>query len=142
MSQRPLSRPRPLYATCDHGAESFLAIELKRLGAQEVQPAHRGVYFWGREELIWRVNIYSRLANRVLILLAEFEAPTREALYEGVKRIRWDWWVHTQQTIAVDASSTQSQLEHTHFISQVVKDAVVDQLRERYEERPSVEMSG
>ena len=139
MSHRPLSRPRPLYITCDHGAERALARELKRLGASEVNPAHRGVYCVGADEVIWRINIYSRLANRVLIPIAEFNAENKEALYGGVKRIRWDWWIHSQQTLAVDASSTASTMEHTHFISQVVKDGVVDAFRERFDERPSVD---
>ena len=139
MSFRPLSRPRPLYATCDSGAEELLASELVKLRCDQVEVAHRGVYFWGDQEALWRVNIYSRLANRVLIPLTEFPASNREELYAECKKIRWDWWVHTSQTIAVDASSHQSELSHTHFISQVVKDAVVDQLRERFSERPSVD---
>ena len=139
MSTRPLSRPRPLYATCDSGAESALAAELTKLRCAQIEPAHRGVYFWGSEVDLWRVNIYSRLANRILIPLSEFRASTREELYAECKKVRWDWWVHTSQTIAVDASSHESQLHHTHFISQVVKDAVVDQLRERFDERPSVD---
>lgn len=139
MSTRPLSRPRPLYATCDAGAEEQLAAELNKLRCDQVEVAHRGVYFWGDESTLWRVNIYSRLANRVLIPLTEFSARTREELYAECKKVRWDWWVHTSQTIAVDASSHESELSHTHFISQVVKDAVVDQLRERFEERPSVD---
>lgn len=139
MSPRPLGRPRPLYATCDAGGEEALAQELVKLKCEEVSPAHRGVFFWGGEETLWRVNIYSRLANRILIPLAEFPAGDRKALYEACKKIRWDWWVHSSQTIAVDASSHKSAMQHTHFIAQVVKDAVVDSMRERFEERPSVD---
>ena len=139
MSPRPLGRPRPLYATCDAGGEEALAGELVKLKCEEVSPAHRGVYFWGGEETVWRVNLYSRLANRVLIPLAEFPAADRKALYEACRKIRWDWWVHSSQTIAVDASSHKSVMQHTHFIAQVVKDAVVDSMRERFDERPSVD---
>ena len=139
MSPRPLGRPRPLYATCDAGGEQSLANELVKLKCEQVSPAHRGVYFWGGEEVLWRVNIYSRLANRVLIPLVEFSAKDRHSLYEACKEVRWDWWVHTSQTISVDASSHKSELQHTHFIAQVVKDAVVDSLRDRFEDRPSVD---
>ena len=139
MSPRPLGRPRPAFITCSGGAEPHLAEELTRLGAQEVEVSHLGVHCVLSEELIWRVNAYSRLGNRVLIPIAEFEATDRGALYEAVKKVRWDWWVHTSQTIAVDASSVNSQMNHTHFIAQVVKDGVVDQLRERFDERPSVD---
>ena len=138
MSPRPLGRPRPAFVTCAGGAEPHLARELSRLGAQEVEASHLGVHCLLSEELIWRVNTYTRLGNRVLIPIAEFEARDRAQLYDAVKRVRWDWWVHTSQTIAVDASSVNSELSHTHFIAQVVKDGVVDQLRERFDERPSV----
>ena len=139
MSPRTLGRPRPLYATCDAGGEEALATELRKLRCQEVEPAHRGVYFWGGEEEVWKVNLYSRLANRVLLPLSSFPAEDRHALYDACKKIRWDWWVHTSQTIAVDASSHRSMMNHTHFIAQVVKDAVVDSMRERFDERPSVD---
>ena len=139
MSPRPLGRPRPMYATCDAGGEEVLAQELIKLKCDEVSPAHRGVFFWGGEETLWRVNLYSRLANRILIPLAEFPAADRKALYEACKKIRWDWWVHSSQTIAVDASTHKSSMQHTHFIAQVVKDAVADSMRERFEERPSVD---
>lgn len=139
MSPRPLGRPRPLYITCDAGGEEQLAIELSKLRCDGIEPSHRGVQVWGTEETLWRINLFSRLANRVLIPLAEFEASSREELYQGCKRIRWDWWVHTSQTIAVDASSHQSEMQHTHFIAQVVKDGVVDSMRDRFGERPSVD---
>lgn len=138
MSPKPLGRPRPLYATCDAGGESALAEELVKLRCDNVEPSHRGVYFWGGEETMWRVNLYSRLANRVLIPIAEFPVGDRHALYDSSKQVRWDWWIHSSQTIAVDASSHRSEMQHTHFISQVIKDAVADHFRERYEERPSV----
>ena len=139
MSPRPLGRPRPMFASCAQGAEPHLAEELARLGGVAVEPAHLGVYFTASDEVMWRVSCYSRLANRVLIPIAEFYAPTREALYEGARRVRWDWWVHTTQTVAVDATSVDSALAHTHFISQVVKDALVDSMRDRFGERPSVD---
>ena len=139
MNQRMLKRPRPLYASCDHGSEALLTAELNRLGAEHVESGHRGVHFWGAEEVIWRVNLFSRFANRVLIPLCEFDASTRESLYAGAQSVRWDWWIRAEQTIAVDASAHESTLEHTHFISQVVKDAIADCFRDRYSVRPSVD---
>ena len=139
MSPRPLSRPRPLYATCDRGVESILAHELTRLGAQHVEAHHRGVHFWGHEEVLWRVNLFTRTANRFLIPLSTFEAQDKKGLYAGSKNVRWDWWLHASQTIAVDASSHRSDLTHTHYIAQVVKDGVVDAFRDRFEMRPNVD---
>ena len=139
MSTRPLQRPRPLYVTCDHGVEDLLATELKKLGADEVMTSHRGVHCMGHEMIIWRINLCSRLANRVLIPLTEFMATDKDSLYTQVKKIRWDWWITPQHTIAVDASSVDSQLQHTHFIAQVTKDAIVDAMRDRFQIRPNVD---
>jgi putative N6-adenine-specific DNA methylase len=139
MTLMTLSRLRPLYAPCDHGLETLLASELSALGASDVEIKHRGVAFTGNEQIIWRANLYSRYANRILIPLAEFEAIDKKKLYQGAKRISWDLWITAQQTILVDASSYQSEMHHTVFISQVVKDAVCDYFRDRVEERPNVQ---
>ncbi len=134
-----LTRPRPLYAPCEHGLEQLLANELSALGANEVEIKHRGVSFEGNEALIWRANLYSRYASRILIPLATFEATDKKQLYQQSKKIAWEYWIKPEQTILIDASSYQSEMYHTVFISQVVKDAVCDYFRDKFEVRPNVE---
>lgn len=128
-----------LFATCEAGLEALLAEDVRALGAEEVRPAARGVAFHGGREVLWRVNLQSRLANRVLLTLAEVEAHSRDALYAGVFRIDWPKLFSSDRTIAVDASSFDSSQSNTAFMSQVVKDAICDRFRHATPHRPSVD---
>lgn len=141
MSRRPTppSRPRPLYVTCDHGLEGVLADELTAAGATEVKAGHRGVTCLGDRRTMWRINLTSRVANRVLLPIAEFPARDRDQLYAGVKRINWPDWMEVRQTLAVDATSHESGMVHTGFVAQCVKDAVCDRFRLKGGRRPSVD---
>jgi 23S rRNA G2445 N2-methylase RlmL len=76
---------------------------------------------------------------RVLLLLAEIDAPDGDALYEGVSTIDWGTVLDAERTLAVRAFAKDSALSHTQFIAQRTKDAVVDQLRDRSGSRPDVD---
>ncbi|HMM68214.1 MAG TPA: bifunctional 23S rRNA (guanine(2069)-N(7))-methyltransferase RlmK/23S rRNA (guanine(2445)-N(2))-methyltransferase RlmL, partial [Dokdonella sp.] len=82
----------------------------------------------------------SRLASRVLMPLAEFAAADEEALYDGVQQIDWSQHLAEEGTLAVDAISNASQMRHTRYLAQKVKDAVVDQFRDRSGNRPGVDL--
>lgn len=127
------------FAPCAKGLEYLLVDELKALGASSAREALAGVYFEGDTETVYRAVLWSRLASRILLPLAEFDAADGEALYRGVSGVDWDAHLAPTGTLAVDASLIQSQLNHDRYVAQRVKDAVVDQLRERHGERPSVD---
>ena len=127
-----------MYVTCDSGLEKILAAELSMTGAAQVSPGHRGVGLFGDRETMWRVNLESRVANRVLVPVGEFPARNRDELYAGAARVDWTRWFKNSDTIAVDTSSHKSQESHTVFLSQVIKDAICDQFREATGQRPSV----
>jgi len=130
--------PLSLFATAPKGFETLLAEELQGLGATGVRETRSGVAFSGDLATVYRVCLWSRLANRVLLRLAQFPAATPEALYAGVRAI--DWFDHLERdgTLAVEFHSSRSAITHSHFGALKVKDAIVDQFRERTGERPSV----
>ena len=127
-----------LFATCESGLEHVLASELHALGIRGAKAADRGVSFRGTLETVYRANVNLRTAYRVLMEVAEFPAKDQDALYAGVRKIPWQDHMALDQTLAVDAVSNRSELNHTQFISRVVKDAVVDGFRERSGRRPNV----
>jgi 23S rRNA (guanine2445-N2)-methyltransferase / 23S rRNA (guanine2069-N7)-methyltransferase len=127
------------FATCPKGLEYLLRDELVALGAEEVREALAGVHFAGTLATAYRACLWSRLASRVLMPLAEFDAATDDALYAGVQAIDWSKHLASRATLAVDANSAQSKLTHSQFIAQRVKDAVVDQFRQRDGSRPDVD---
>ncbi|HJW82244.1 MAG TPA: THUMP domain-containing protein, partial [Acidiferrobacterales bacterium] len=128
-----------LFASAPRGIEPLLAEELRALGAGEVKETRAGVTFTGDLALAYRVCLWSRVANRVLLPLAQFPAPTPEALYDGVRGIDWAAHLDRNGTLAVDFNAYRSAITHTHYGALKVKDAIVDQFRERTGVRPSVE---
>ncbi len=127
------------FASCPKGLEYLLKDELAALGAQDVRETVAGVHFAGTLETACRACLWSCLASRVLLPLGEFDAATDEALYAGVQAIDWSTHLAARATLAVDAHTTLSKLAHSQYLAQRVKDAVVDQFRQRDGERPSVD---
>lgn len=127
------------FATCPKGLEYLLRDELIALGAADVREVLAGVHFSGTLETAYRACLWSRLASRVLLPLAEFDAATDDALYAGVQNIDWSTHLAAHATLAVDAGTAMSKLTHSQFIAQRVKDAVVDQFRQRDGSRPGVD---
>jgi len=127
-----------LFASAPRGIEPLLADELRALGAGDVKETRAGVMFTGDLTLAYRVCLWSRVANRVLLPLAQFPAPTPEALYDGVRSIDWSTHLDQNGTLAVEFNAYRSAITHTHYGALKVKDAIVDQFRERTGVRPSV----
>lgn len=127
------------FATCPRGLEGLLYAELVGLGAVHVRETVAGVHFAGDMALLIRACLWSRLASRVLMPLAEFDAPDAATLYAGVQTVDWSQHVDVDGTLAVDANCRQSKLDHSQFVALKVKDALVDQFRERTGARPSVD---
>ncbi|MGK5088787.1 THUMP domain-containing protein [Bdellovibrionota bacterium FG-2] len=134
-----MTTPHSFFATTAKGMESLLASELTEFGASDITPTRAGVSFKGPLQIAYRACLWSRIANRVLLPLKTFPAPTPEKLYGGAKAIRWSDHITPQLTFSVDFSSTDSAITHTHFGALKVKDALVDQLRSVQGSRPDVD---
>lgn len=129
------------FATTSKGLEAVLAEEIAALGAKGAAVSAGGVSFSGDRDLCYRANLWLRTANRVLLRISEFPAPTPEALYEGVKAVPWPDLFSVRRSIAVDAAVRDSLLAHSHFAAQKAKDAVVDRFRETTGARPDVDLA-
>ena len=128
------------FATVPKALESLLAQELSVLGAREVVPGVAGVAFRGDLATAYRVCLWSRLANHVLLQLAEFPVADAEDLYHGVQTIDWREHVAPEGRLAVHATlKRHATLQHSHFVALKTKDAIVDQLRARCGVRPLVD---
>ncbi len=129
-----------LFATCPKGLEYLLRDELRDLGAEDAREALAGVHFGGTLEIAYRACLWSRLASRVLLQLAEFESQDADALYAGLQRIDWSQHLAADGSFAIDAVGSTSALRHTQFVALRSKDAIVDQFRERDGTRPDVQV--
>src|SRR5690554_5093564 len=127
------------FITCPKGIEGLLLDEVRSLGAESAKETVAGVYASGTLELGYRICLWSRLANRVLLILQRFAADDAQALYEGVSQVKWAQHLASDGSLAVDFSGQLPGVDNTHFGALKVKDAIVDQLRSPSDERPSVD---
>lgn len=129
-----------LFATTPKAMEGILAAEIEALGGQHVQQKLAGVAFVGDLALAYRVCLWSRTANRVFLPLSSFEVKSQQDLYDGVKRINWFEHMKPDDSLAVSFSAKNSPaINNTHFGAQKVKDAIVDQMRAKFNKRPNVD---
>ncbi len=117
---------------CLLGIESLIAGELKEMGAENVVSENGRVLFSGDENLLARVNIRSRFAERVQILVGSFEARTFEELFQGVKALEWERWIGKTDAFPVKGYSINSTLFSTRDIQAITKKAVVERLGAKY----------
>ena len=140
------AEPPRLTARTLGGLEWVLARELDSLGAVDLRIGRRTIEFSappGRErETLYRAVLEARTAIRVLEPLGRFCVTSPESLYESVAGIDWREQLRTTDTLRVDAAVHDTFLNHSLYAAQVVKDAVVDQLRTPSGKRPGVSLRG
>ena len=140
MSMQAISEQQNWLATCPKGLEQLLADELAALGADQVKQTVGAVHFSGALEAAYRACLWSRLANRVLLPLAQFELHKADDLYLQCRDIPWEAHFSPLETIAIDFVGTSRLIDHTTFGAQRIKDAIVDRLRDLCGERPEVDL--
>ncbi len=121
-----------LVCPCLFGLEGPLAEELRKMGAENVQPQNGRVVFDGSAEMIARANLCSRYGERVQVLLASFPAQSFEELFQGVKALPWEDWIGKQDAFPVKGSCLSSQLASVPDCQSIIKKAVVERLKSRY----------
>ena len=123
------------------GLEPVLAKELAQLGASDVQVGRRMVSFMGDKELMYRANFQLHTAIRILKPIKHFKALSADDVYDGVKDIDWSEYIGLEKTFAVDSVVFSEEFRHSKFVAYKVKDAIVDQFRERTGKRPNISIS-
>ncbi len=129
----------PFFVTAATGTADLLAAELAALGIEGAREVQGGVACEGDLAAAYRACLESRIALRVLWQIARFPVAGPDALYAGVRETDWAVHMDASGTLAVDFSGAVPGITHTQFGAQRVKDAVVDQFRERAGTRPSVD---
>ena len=123
------------------GLEPVLAKELTQLGANNVQIGRRMVSFTGDKEMMYRANFSLHTAIRVIKPIKHFKAQSADDVYEEVKKIDWSQYLDLKQSFAVDSVVFSDEFRHSKFVSYKVKDAIVDQFREKTGQRPNISVA-
>ncbi|MFT4749610.1 MAG: putative N6-adenine-specific DNA methylase [Neolewinella sp.] len=143
----PLSSPRitqnhtaikTFAITTFEGFEEILAAELTALGASDVEPGRRVVMCKGDQALMYRANLNLRTGIRVLTELATFRARNEQEMYDQLKAIDWSPYLKVDGFLWIDANTQSEYHRNAVYLSQLSKDAIVDQFRAKTGERPSV----
>lgn len=128
-----------LYLTCPKGLEGLLAEEARGLGLEDVREHTSAIRGEADMETAYRLCLWSRLGNRVLLVLKRFNMKNADDLYDGVNAVDWQDHLEPTGSLAVEFSGHGSGIDNTHFGALKVKDAIVDKLRNAAGERPSVD---
>ena len=125
-------------ASAPRGFADLLARELTSSGAQEVRERTLQVAFTGSLECAYRACLWSRVANRVYLVLAHFEASDAREFHAAVASLDWTAQLAPGVTLACDFSGRHPSITHTHFGALKLKDGIVDALRAATGIRPDV----
>lgn len=121
-----------LVAPCIFGIEGILADELRRMGAENVEAQNGRVLFSGGENIIARANIRSRFAERIFINVGQFSARSFTELFDGIKALPFEDYIGERDEFPVKGWSIDSDLYSIPDCQSIVKKAVVERLKRKY----------
>lgn len=121
------------------GIEDLAQTELQELGATDCTRGFRYVHFKASPQILYRIVYRARLISRVLAPLARFACPTDQDLYSAGMAIQWTDFLTADQTFAIFANVSKSDIGHSQYASLKLKDAVADWFRGHTGIRPSVD---
>ena len=121
------------------GLEEILAKELRKLGAQNVKTMNRAVSFKGDKGFMYKANLNLRTALRILKPIAHFQAHDEKELYRKICEIDWTEIFDLDNTFATHATTNSDIFTHSKYASLVMKDAIADSFRKKFNKRPDVD---
>lgn len=129
-----------LVATAASGLEALVGKELRELGIP-CQVENGKALFTGTMETILTANLWLRTADRVKIIVGEFDAVTFDDLFEQVKALPWEEYLPLDAEFPVAGKSIKSKLYSTPDCQSITKKAIVNRLREVYHRPASVPLA-
>jgi putative N6-adenine-specific DNA methylase len=127
------------FAQVAKGLEELGRQELHQLGAREIKPGYRGFYFSADRATLYRINYSGRILSRILAPLLRFDCHSDKYLYRTAAKIDWFALFSLKNTFAIRANVSHSNIKHSQFAAQRLKDAIVDRFRQETGKRPSVD---
>jgi putative N6-adenine-specific DNA methylase len=131
-----------LFLPCAAGVEGFLADEVHRLtglSGDDLLTGRGGVVVRASWREAMRLNLHSRLAQRVLVQLSHTPYRNEQDLYEAAGAVAWEMWFTHRDTFKIEITAQHSPLKSLNFAALKIKDAVADRFRDKSGERPNVD---
>src|SRR4051794_13024263 len=128
-------------ATAPRGLADLAMAEFRALGITDLKERNAGVRFSGQLRDGYAACLWSRIASRILLEIAEFEAPDTEAYYAAARAIDWRAHLDPRRTLACEFTGAHPTITHSQFGALKLKDAICDQLRDSAGMRPDIELT-
>lgn len=126
------------FAQTGDGFEDLASNEIEKLGGEDVKKAYRGIYFQADKKTLYRINYRSQLCTRITAPLLQFDCHSTKYLYKTAIKLPWQDLLKKNGNFIISATTSNSKLKHSQYAAQCLKDAIVDQFRDAFGERPSV----
>lgn len=130
-----------IVATSPMGIEAIVAKEVRDLG-YECTVENGKVIFEGDEKAIVKSNLWLRTADRIKLIIGEFEAKTFDELFEGTKALPWERFMNVTSEIYVTGKSVKSKLFSVPDCQSIVKKAIVERIKKSYHHHSWLEENG
>lgn len=138
-----LQHTQEYFASCPKQLEALLRTEIEEIGGPDIRESLRetvaGVYFTTNKSTLYKICLWTRLANRILMPLTRGKIESEQDLYRIAGDVKWEEIFCEGASIVVDFIGSNDVIRHTQFGAQRIKDAVVDRYLAKTEYRPSVD---
>lgn len=121
------------------GTETCGEAELRELGATNIKPGYLGIYFCATPKTVYNIVYRTRIFSRILAPLLSFDCHSEKYLYKTAQNIDWAKFLTLTKTLAITANVADSNIRNSQYAGRILKDAIVDQFREKTGERPNVD---
>lgn len=127
-----------LFVSCPKGIEYLLEVELQALGLHVIRTTPQGVF--GRATLLtmYRICLWSRLANRVQLILFSGLVSNDTLVHKLCSQFAWQTVFSYHKSFVILFHGTNAHIRNTMYGAQLIKDAIVDHFRDTTGMRPSV----
>ena len=122
-----------------YGFENILEKELLKLGAQKVEKGNRIVSFEGDIGFLYKANLSIRTALKILKPIHTQRLQNEKSLYKLFYEYPWDDYMNINSKFTINSVVNGKIFTHSQYVSQKAKDGLVDQFRDRFNKRPSVD---
>jgi 23S rRNA G2445 N2-methylase RlmL len=127
------------YASCPQGMADLVEKELQSFGLKTWEKTAGGVVFESNWAGCYKANLNSRYASRILKPVLDFPAYQNDELYHNIRKHDFTKYIKPDQTLAIDVVVKDCKLNDQRFVAMKIKDAIVDQFREKFGVRPDVD---
>jgi len=124
-----------------YGFEEILQKELQQLGAQNLKRGNRFVSFEGDKGFMYKANLCLRTALKILKPIHSERIQNEESLYKVFYNFPWEDHIDVNSKFVIDSVVNGQIFTHSQFVSQKAKDGIVDQFRDRFSKRPTVDLN-